>query len=190
MKQKKGGKIQVKQQVKEKSLLEVSQAENKVAHRTVTVQPFVVKFSRLMHYQVLLIAADLLKNRKRYSSGPLTRIFQFLSIQIAFVIVLSHEKTGSSHIPLVRSIGSSFKRETCVSGGNLIKIYTNQCQVVNGKKQCPVYCNGRGTFDQQTSGYYMITIYTIIEKDLQLSSCSFHCSGVLKWLYLLTLRYY
>ena len=152
--------------MKEKSLLEVSQAENKVAHRTVSVQPFVVKFSRLMHYQVLLIEADLLKNRKRYSSGPLTRIFQFLSIQIAFVIVLSHEKTGSSHIPLVRSIGSSFKRETCVNGGNLIKIYTNQCQVVNGKKQCPVYSNGRGTFDQQTSGYYMITIYTIIEKDL------------------------
>ncbi|XP_058941893.2 uncharacterized protein [Pocillopora verrucosa] len=70
--------------------------------------------------------------------------------EIAFVIVLSHEKTGSSHIPLVRSIGSSFKRETCFGGGNLIKIYTNQCQVVNGKKQCPVYCNGRGTFDQQT----------------------------------------
>ena len=41
--------------MKEKSLLEVSQAENKVAHRTVSVQPFVVKFSRLMHYQVLLI---------------------------------------------------------------------------------------------------------------------------------------
>ena len=105
-------------------------------------------------------------NRKRYSSCSLTRIFQFLSIQIAFVVVLSHEKTGSSHIPVVRSIGSSFKRETCFGGGNLIKIYTNQCQVVNGKKQCPVYCNGRGTFDQQTSGYYVITIYTITEKDL------------------------
>ena len=151
--------------MKEKSLLEVSQAENKVAHRTVSVQPILLSiYASSASSSSSNCGLPTVKNRKRYSSCSLTQIFQFLSIQIAFVVVLSHEKTGSSHIPLVRSIGSSFKRETCVSGGNLIKIYTNQCQVVNGKKQCPVYCNGRGTFDQQTSGYYVITIYTIIEK--------------------------
>lgn len=32
------------------------------------------------------------------------------------------------------------------------KNYTNTCQVVNGKKQCEVYCDGRDTFDQNTKG--------------------------------------
>ena len=30
--------------------------------------------------------------------------------------------------------------------------YTNTCQVVNGKKQCEVYCDGRDTFDQNIKG--------------------------------------
>ena len=45
--------------MKEKNLLEISQAEDKVAHRTVTVQPFVVKFTHLVHHQVPLIVAYL-----------------------------------------------------------------------------------------------------------------------------------
>ena len=32
------------------------------------------------------------------------------------------------------------------------KNYTNTCQVVNGKKQCEVYCDGRDTFDQNIKG--------------------------------------
>ena len=171
-----GGGIQVKQKVKEKA------SQKSVKQR--------IKYCECTTYFFSSnCGLPTVKNRKRYSSCSLTRIFQFLSIQIAFVVVLSHEKTGSSHIPLVRSIGSSFKRETCVSGGNLIKIYTNQCQVVNGKKQCPVYCNGRGTFDQQTSGYYVITIYTIIEKTFTAQFLQLSLFRSFKWLCLLTLRY-
>ena len=33
----------------------------------------------------------------------------------------------------------------------MIKIYTDMCQIVNGKKQCKVYCNGRTDLDQNTS---------------------------------------
>ena len=50
--------------MKEKNLLEVSQAENKVAHRTVTVQPFCCQIYASNASQVPLIEADLLKNRK------------------------------------------------------------------------------------------------------------------------------
>ena len=45
--------------MKEKNLLEISQAEDKVAHRTVTVQPLIVEFTHLVHHQVPLIVAYL-----------------------------------------------------------------------------------------------------------------------------------
>ena len=44
------------------------------------------------------------------------------------------------------------------------KNYTNTCQVVNGKKQCEVYCDGRDTFDQNTKGIklFLSTNYVVL----------------------------
>ena len=44
------------------------------------------------------------------------------------------------------------------------KNYTNTCQVVNGKKQCEVYCDGRDTFDQKKKNKKTKKGYLIIFK--------------------------
>ncbi|XP_027038088.1 uncharacterized protein LOC113666498, partial [Pocillopora damicornis] len=71
-------------------------------------------------------------------------------LQVALAIVLLREKVQSRKIRLERTIASYYKRVNKCDGGNLIKIYTDMCQVVNGKKQCKVYCNGRTDLDQNT----------------------------------------
>ncbi|XP_066025168.1 uncharacterized protein [Pocillopora verrucosa] len=69
---------------------------------------------------------------------------------IALTIVLLCEKAQSRKTRLERTIASYYRRAKTCSGGNLIKIYTDMCQIVNGKKQCKVYCNGRTDLDQNT----------------------------------------
>ncbi|KAJ7387293.1 hypothetical protein OS493_004273 [Desmophyllum pertusum] len=51
------------------------------------------------------------------------------------------------------SLGSVFKQEACsgLSGGNLIKIATHQCQASNGKRQCKAKCNGLSTREPKAS---------------------------------------
>ena len=61
------------------------------------------------------------------------------------------EKAQSRKTRLERTIASYYRRAKTCSGGNLIKIYTDMCQIVKGKKQCKVYCNGRTDLDQNTS---------------------------------------
>ena len=54
--------------------------------------------------------------------------------------------------PMLRSIRSHFRHHEHCSGGNLIRIDTDQCEVSpTGRRQCKVKCNGLSTRDPRAS---------------------------------------
>ena len=62
--------------------------------------------------------------------------------------------------PVLWSIRSHFRHSKECSGGNLIQIDTDQCEVSpEGMRQCKVKCNGSSTRDPRAGRYIQANIH-------------------------------